>query len=137
MEPENLAQVGADWEHRRAVDQFRLGVARFMAGRYAQAVTDLQQALGLLGEEHVVLLRLGMAAARADQLAVAADALARAVRADPASSPGWIHKARVHGRMGETAQAIASLDRALALDPGNIAARQERDALEAASRAPR
>jgi hypothetical protein len=39
--------------------------------------------------------------------------------------------------MGETAEAIASYDRALALDPANIPARQERDALEAASRAPR
>lgn len=84
-----------------------------------------------------MLLRLGIAAAHADQLDVAADALARAVRADPASVPGWIHKARVHSRMGETAEAIAGYDRALSLDPGNIPARQERDALEAASSAPR
>ena len=130
LEPESLLQVGADWEHRRAVDQFRLGVARFRSGRFAQAVIDLQGALGLLGKEHVVLLRLGIAAARANQLDIAADALARAVRADPASVPGWIHKARVHSRMGETAAAMAGYDRALSLDPGSVQARQERDALE-------
>ena len=137
LEPESLQQVGADWEHRRAVDQFRLGVARLRSGQPAQAVVDFQQALRLLGEEHIVLLRLGMAAAQADQLDVAADALARAVRADPASVPGWIHKARVHSRTGDTAEAISSYDRALSLDPGSIPARQERDALDAASSAPR
>ena len=116
------------------MDQFRLGIARFRSGRFALAVIDLQAALGLLGEEHVVLLRLVIAAAHADQLNVTADALARAVRADPSSVPGWIHKARVHRRMGETAEAIASYDRALDLDPGSVAARRERDALGAASR---
>ena len=133
LEPHSLQQVGANWEHRRAVDQFRLGVARLRSDRPAEAVVDLQHALRLLGEEHIVLLRLGIAAARAEQLNVAADALARAVRANPESVSGWINKARVHRRMGETAEAIASYDRALVLDPGNGPARQERGALGAGS----
>ena len=129
LEPDSLAQVGATWEHRRAIDQLRLGVARLRSGRPAEALADLQIALRLLGEDHIVLLRLGIAAAQAGQLSVAAGALDRAVRANPDSVAGWLSKARVHRRLGEIAESAVSYDRVLALDSANGAARLERGEL--------
>ena len=125
LEPDSLEQVGAAWEHRRAVDQMRLGVARLRAGRPAEAVADFQLALTLLGEDPIVLLRLGIAAADARQLVIAADALERAVRANPTSVDAWLHKARVHQRRNEPNEAKASIDRVLALDPTNRSAQRQ------------
>lgn len=124
LEPDGLEQVGVVWEHRRAVAQLRLGVARLRSGRAAEAVRDLQAALRLLGEEHVVLLQLGIAAAAAGQLEIAADAVQRAVRVKPDSVPAWIQKARVHRVNGESDAARDSYARVLLLDPKNEVARQ-------------
>ena len=117
--------MGAAWEHRRAVDQLRLGVARLRSGRAAEAVCDLQTARRLLGDDAIVLLRLRTAAAEAGQLELAADSLLGAVRADPASVTGWLHKARLHRLRGEWNDARASCEQVLMLDPAIGAARRE------------
>src|SRR4029077_4026928 len=114
---------------RRAQARFSLGVARLRAGRAAQAVGELQAALAVLGEDHVVLLQLGLAATDAGQLDVAADALQRAVRVRPDSATAWLHKARVHRAKGDTEEARASYTRVLLLDSANEAARRELDEL--------
>ena len=126
LDPGSLSQVGVAWEHRRAVDRLRLGVARLHAGDAAREVQDLQAARRLLGDGHIVLLRLGIAAARAGQLDLAAEALLGAVQAEPASVTGWLNKARVHRRRGETGEAAAAYERVLSLDPFNGAAQRER-----------
>lgn len=123
LEPESVEQVGVAWEHRRAVAQFQLGVARLRSGRAAEAVGDLQEAVRLLGEEHAVLLQLGIAAADAGQLEIAADALQRVVRVKPDSVPAWIQKARVHRAKGEIEAAREGYARVLLLDPKNEVAR--------------
>jgi len=125
LEPDSLGLVGAAWEHRRAVDQLRLGLARLRSGRATEAVRDLQTARRLLGDDAIVLLRLGTAAAEAGQLQLAADSLLGAVRADPASVIGWLHKARVHSLRDERDDARASYEQVLMLDPANDAARRE------------
>ena len=125
LEPDSLAQVGVAWEHRRAVDRLRLGVARLRAGDADGAVRDLQIARQLLGDGPIVLLRLGVAAARAGRIDLAADALLAAVRADPGSVTGWLSKARVHRRRGETDEARAAYERVLSLDPFNGPAQRE------------
>ena len=125
IEPDSLAQVGAAWEHRRAVDQLRLGMARLRSGRAAEAVRDLQAARRLLGDAPIVLLRLGIAAAEAGQLELAADSLLGVVRTDPESVTGWLHKARVHQRRGEWDDARASYEQVLVLDGSNQAAQRE------------
>jgi len=123
LAPDSVDQVGVAWEHRRAVAQLRLGVARLRSGRAAEAVGDLQAALRLLGEEHEVLLQLGVAAAEAGQLEIAAGALERAVRVKPDSVPAWINKGRVHRAKGEIEAARDSYARVLLLDPKNEVAR--------------
>jgi tetratricopeptide (TPR) repeat protein len=125
LEPDRLDQVGVAWEHRRARAQFYLGVARLRSGRPTEAVADLQAAIRLLGEDHGVLLQLGIAAAQAQMLEVAADALQRAVRVKPDSVPAWINKARVHRAKGEIEAAKDSYTRALSVDPRNEPARNE------------
>jgi tetratricopeptide (TPR) repeat protein len=125
LEPESVDQAGVGWEHRRAQAQFYLGVARLRSGRPAEAVVDLQTALRLLGEDHSVLLQLGIAAADARLLEVAADALQRAVRIKPESVPAWINKARVHRAKGEIEAARESYTRVLSLDSRNTSAREE------------
>ena len=125
LEPDSLAQVGVAWEHRRAVDRLRLGVARLQAGDAAGAVEDLQAARRRLGDGHIVLLRLGIAAARGGQLDLAAEALRGAVEAEPASVTGWLNRARVHRRRGETEEARAAYTTLLALDPSHVVARRE------------
>jgi thiol-disulfide isomerase/thioredoxin len=125
LEPDSLDQAGVAWEHRRAQAQFYLGVARLRSGRPTEAVVDLQAAIRLLGEDHAVLLQLGIAAANSRLLEVAADALQRAVRARPDSVPAWINKARVHRAKGEIEAARDSYTRALSLDPRNVSAREE------------
>ncbi len=125
LEPDSLDEVGVAWEHRRAQAQFYLGVARLRSGRPAEAVADLQAAIGLLGEDHGVLLQLGVAAAASGLLELAADALERAVRVKPDSVPAWINKARVHRAKGEIQAAKDSYTRALLLNPRNESARQE------------
>jgi thiol-disulfide isomerase/thioredoxin len=133
LEPDGLDQAGVAWEHRRAQAQFYLGVARLRSGRATEAVVDLQAALRLLGEDHGVLLQLGVAAAKARLLDVAANALQRAVRVRPDSVPAWINKARVHRARGELEAASDSYTRALSLDPRNESARDELAGLSAAA----
>jgi thiol-disulfide isomerase/thioredoxin/Flp pilus assembly protein TadD len=125
LEPDSVEQAGVAWEHRRAQARFSLGVAHLRAGRAAQAVGELQGALGVLGEDQVVLLQLGLAATDAGQLDVAADALQRAVRVKPDFATAWLYKARVHRARGETEEARESYTRALLLDPANESARRE------------
>jgi len=125
LEPDRLDQAGVAWEHRRAQAQFYLGVARLRSGHPGEAVVDLQAAARLLGEDHGVLLQLGIAATQSRLLDVAADALQRAVRLRPDSVPAWINKARVHRARGELEAARDSYTRALSLDPRNEAARAE------------
>jgi Flp pilus assembly protein TadD len=125
LEPDRLDQAGVAWEHRRAQAQFYLGVARLRFGRPREAVVDLQAAIRLLGEDHDVLLQLGVAAAASRQFEVASDALQRAVRVKPDSVPAWIDKARVHRAKGEIDAARDSYTRALLLDPRNKSAREE------------
>jgi tetratricopeptide (TPR) repeat protein len=132
LEPDRLDQAGVAWEHRRAQAQFYLGVARLRSGRPTEAVVDLQAAIGLLGEDHAVLLQLGVAAAESRLLEVAADALQRAVRVKPDSVPAWINKARVHRAKGEIEAARDSYTRALSLDPRNASARAELAGISAA-----
>jgi tetratricopeptide (TPR) repeat protein len=132
LEPDRLDQAGVAWEHRRAQAQFYLGVARLRAGRPSEAVVDLQAAIRLLGEDHGVLLQLGVAAAESRLLEVAADALERAVRVKPDSVPAWINKARVHRAKGEIEDARDSYTRALSLDPRNASARAELAGISAA-----
>ena len=79
----------------------------------------------LFRSDHGVLLQLGVAAAKARLLEVAADALQRAVRVRPDSVPAWINKARVHRAKGEIEAAKDSYGRALSLDPRNESARDE------------
>jgi tetratricopeptide (TPR) repeat protein len=132
LEPDSLDQAGVAWEHRRAQAQFYLGVARLRSGRPAEAVADLQAAIRLLGEDHSVLLQLGIAGAEARLLEVAADAFQRAVRVRPDSVPAWINKARVHRAKGEIEAARDSYMRALSLDPRNASAREELAGISAA-----
>jgi tetratricopeptide (TPR) repeat protein len=132
LEPDRLDQAGVAWEHRRAQAQFYLGIARLRSGRPAEAVADLQAAMRLLGEDHSVLLQLGIAAVQARLLEVAADALERAIRVKPDSVPAWINKARVHRAKGEIEAARDSYTRALSLDPRNASAREELAGISAA-----
>jgi tetratricopeptide (TPR) repeat protein len=125
LEPEKLDQAGVAWEHRRAQAQFYVGVARLRSGHPSEAVVDLQAASRLLGDDHGVLLQLGIAATQARLYDVAVDALQRAVRLRPDSMPAWINKARAHRARGDLEAARDSYTRALALDPRNEAARTE------------
>jgi len=132
LEPDSFDDLSMAWEHRRAIARFNLGLARLRSGRPAEAVGDFQATMGLLGEQHVVLLQLGIAAAESGQLALAMDALERAVGVDADSAPAWIAKARVHRTRGETEGARHSYARALLLDPADGRARHELADLEAA-----
>ena len=123
LQPERIAQIGIAWEHRRAVARFNIGLAHLNAGRPSEAVDDFRAALDQLGEDPAVLLQLGIAAADAGQLTLAASALERTVQADPASVSGWLHKARVHRQRDEVDAARNSYTRALRLDPDNRTAR--------------
>ena len=125
LEPVSTNQIGMAWERRRVMDRFNLGRARFRSGRPAEAVDDFQAALEFLGEDHDVLLQLGIAAAQSGQFAVAVDALERVVQVTADSEAAWLTKARVHRARGEIAAARDSYEKALQLDPSNTPARQE------------
>jgi cytochrome c biogenesis protein CcmG/thiol:disulfide interchange protein DsbE len=137
LEPHSIEQVGLVWERRRAMDRFNLGRARLRSGRAVEAVADLQTAQQSLGDDHAVLLELGVAAAFAGQLRLAGDALERAVRLNPESVRGWLNKARVHRAQGETNAAQDSYAHVLRLDPANAQARQELAALRSGHSRPR
>ena len=132
LEPESLLEVSVQWEHRRAVARFWLGVARLRSGRSGEAVGDLQAARRLLGEDPAVLLQLGIAATGAGQLDLAADVLQQVIGVRPDSAQAWIQKGRVHRARGEIEAARDSYDRALSLNPTSEEARRERAGLETA-----
>lgn len=125
LEPDSLLQVSVQWEHRRAVARFQLGVARMRAGQAARAVADLRAAVEILGDNASVLLQLGIAATEAQQFELAADALERAVRVSPDFVSAWIYKARLHRSRGEIDAAKDSYAQVLVLDPANEMARRE------------
>ena len=129
LEPHSIDQIGQAWERRRAIDRFNLGRARLRSGRAAEAVGDFRTALQRLGDDHAVLLELGIAAAEAGQLQLAGDTLGRAVRLDPESVRAWLNKARVHRAQGEVEAARDSYAHVIRLDPNNSQARQELVAL--------
>ena len=112
-----------------ALAQFQLGVARLRSGQPGAGFASLQASLALAGGDAAALTRLGNAAAAAGQLWLAVDALSLAVEADPAAAPAWIGKARAHRARRELDRAAAAYQRALAVDPGNAAARRELSSL--------
>ena len=91
----------------------------------------MQASLSLAGRDAAALTRLGNAAAAAGQLWLAVDALSLAVETEPGAAPAWIGKARAHRARRELDRAAAAYQRALAVDPGNAAARRELDGLRA------
>lgn len=129
LEPHGIEQIGLAWQRRRAMDRFNLGRARLRSGQAAEAVGDLQAARGQLGDDHAVLVELGIAAAYAGQLRIAGEALERAVRVDPQSARAWLNKARVHRARGEIGAARDSYTHVIRLNPDNAQARQELAAL--------
>ncbi|MEI7772301.1 MAG: hypothetical protein WCI67_20085, partial [Chloroflexales bacterium] len=73
----------------------------------------------------------GAAALRAGDRPRARELLAAAVRADPRSAPAWLWLA---GALDAPAQQRECLERALALDPGQEAARRGLEALRVGAR---
>ena len=137
LEPQGIGQIGLAWDRRRAMDRFNLGRARLRSGQAEAAVEDLQAARRRLGDDHAVLVELGIAAAYAGQLELAGDALGRAVRIDPASARAWLNKARVHRARGEIGAARDGYAHVIRLDPDNAPARQELAALPSGVSLPR
>ena len=137
LEPPGVGQIGLAWDRRRALDRFNLGRARLRSGRAEEAVEDLQAARRSLGDDHAVLVELGIAAAFAGQLQLAGDALGRAVRIDPESARAWFNKARVHRARGEIGAARDGYAQVIRLDPDNAQARQELAALPSGVPRPR
>jgi putative PEP-CTERM system TPR-repeat lipoprotein len=94
-------------EARRSFEQ-----AEAMTAKPAPALFGLARALGFLGD-----------------VAQAVETLKRALDNDPKLVDGWVFLGQLQRALGESTSARAALDKAVALSPGNQAARLDRAAL--------
>jgi hypothetical protein len=113
----------AAWrEPAAALAQRALGLAYVAAGERSQSAERLNEGFRLLSalREPVdadVLTALGLVLLRKEAPTVAARLFARAVRERPTEADAYLNLAAARHAAGNTAQAIADLERALELDP--------------------
>ncbi len=109
------------------------GAALFRAGRLAESVGKLEEALTLAGDADreivrrnlaVALASLGQEELRAGRLDEARERLERAVGLAPDEAPYQFLLALLHFRRGEHYEARQRVDRALELAPGLVEARE-------------
>lgn len=113
----------------RVSASYDLGLVSVALGRPREAA-DAFQAVANAGLDIEGLhLYLGIARADAGQLREASAALDRAVQSRPGSVEAWLIKARVHRERAQPAEARDAYTRALILDPSDVIARRELEAL--------
>jgi Flp pilus assembly protein TadD len=102
----------------RARSHFLQGVERFEQGHLDDAAQAFEAALALAPGRPSVLSNLGLTRFHQGRFEDAATHLRAAAQADPNEPSTWVALARCLGQLGEPAEALDALTRALALDEG-------------------
>lgn len=130
--------AGAMEAHRAAVTAdprllsgwVNLAAACKAAYRFADAVHALRSACDLAPDRVEGWASLGYALYRQGDVVGAQDALERALALVPDYIPALIDRAQIWSAQARPDQAVALLDRALSIDPGNLLARWNRSLLD-------
>ncbi len=110
------ASVGAD-----QIKQFFAQIQRAVEARQTNIAGQmLDQLLHYPAVDPNTMMGVGVTYLRIGDLAKSEEAFQRVTQMEPASSKPWYNLAFVQAHRGETAQAVASLKQALALNPGEI-----------------
>ena len=128
--------AGSEHDFRRAIELNPGSVEahRFFAfllsalGRHDEAISEIQTAEKLDPLSSLVQADFGMGLYRARKYEQAERRLKRAIDLDPRNYGAWGRLGNVYGEMGRYADAIASLEKALAMQRGNV-----RDGVHAAN----
>lgn len=102
----------------RAAPFVRQGINHFQRGEDALAIQAYERAMALDPDNPQVLDFYGYVLIRAGRSEEAAAALRKSVRLSPTYARGWYNLAIAEWNIGNMDQAISSLRRVIALDPG-------------------
>jgi len=120
-EEERLARDAAEQRHRAAIENgdelLQEGSKLLAAGDAAAAFPLLERAAAGLPASEVVWFNLGLAANRLERWDAAERALSRAVALNPGRAEGALQRGVALRGLGRCTDAIAELERALALAP--------------------
>lgn len=100
----------------QARDLFHDGLGHFEAGRLAQAEGCFAAALALAPGRPSLLTNLGVTRVRLGKAVEGLPLLEQATAAEPDNLEAWAHLAMAHELLAHLPQALASCDRALAID---------------------
>ena len=100
-----------------------MGVLRSMQGRHHEAIEHLRHALALRGDDPLTHNSLGSALGQIGDKAAAAAAFARACELAPHVAPFWYNRGKALSEDARNVEAIAALEQALRLAPGDLRAR--------------
>jgi protein O-mannosyl-transferase len=117
---ENAAKLESP-THNMLIDW---GLAYDALNQPALALAKLRQAAQIEATGHVYS-QIGMVYAKRSQWSDALDALATAEKVDPRFAPTYLYRGKIYIATNMPALAVANLERALALDPSLVEARQE------------
>jgi predicted CXXCH cytochrome family protein len=118
--PKGLPRLAAEIAKRKpAAPEFyvELGQAWLSAGKPANAIGPLEEALRREPNSPVAALNLADALTQAHQPARAVEALNRAIKAAPNDALLWYQLGLAHSSAGRDSEAIASFEKSAALDP--------------------
>ncbi|MDE0662227.1 MAG: tetratricopeptide repeat protein [Gammaproteobacteria bacterium] len=136
----DVEAAGASLERAATLDpsypqgQFNLGVLRFGQGRHRDAIALFERTLSLNSGFADAYLNLGSTYAALEEYEAALDPWERLRQIQP-NNPSLIYNiALAKARLGRLDEARADYQHALALDPRNVASRQELDRILAKQR---
>jgi len=127
--------AGCDEALRNGVDGFTIHYNRAVAlarlNRHSEALANAERAVALK-EDAGAYANLGMIFMALRRPEEAADAYTAATRLNPLFAPAWSDLAAAFLEIGRDTEALASVDRALALEPANSTAHYNRGLILAA-----
>jgi tetratricopeptide (TPR) repeat protein len=103
-----------------AEGHFNLGLALQSAGQLQESLTALQKAASLKPGLHGVRLFAGILNYKLNRLSAAHDQLIHEIQLEPRNAAGWMWLGVVELAQNHPQSAASRLDKAAALDPGNV-----------------
>ncbi|GAA2259841.1 tetratricopeptide repeat protein [Glycomyces scopariae] len=102
------------------------GESHRFAGRYEQALADLDRAVAMVPGRARFHRRRGLVHQALRRFDESLEDLTRAVDLDPSPATALLHRGLTYRIVNRDAEAMADFDRAVALEPGNPALRRQR-----------
>ncbi|OIO11726.1 MAG: hypothetical protein AUJ52_01640 [Elusimicrobia bacterium CG1_02_63_36] len=111
------AWTPADGDRNKAIVLANRAALHHGAGRYEDAIADLDASMAIMGENPIAVANRGAALSRLERHAEAVGEFTKAIRMEPRNPVHYASRAVAHDAMGNTSQAILDYNVLLSIDP--------------------